>query len=153
MNYDHKPGKRTLKNLKGVNAQLVALTIYAMRLSLFDFGVSEGKRSLARQTKLYSTGKSRTMKSKHLSGDAVDIYASGDNPYNSDRIYAITRAMIAGAKFLGIAHRIRWGGVWDRRVDQLNVENLSFEVEEYARRFEKAKGRRALIDKVHWEIR
>ena len=81
-----KLSSRSLEKLEGVNPVLVDTVKEAIKLSSVDFGVIYGVRSLAEQEKLYKSGRSQTMKSKHLIQDdktshAVDLMAyDGSNP-------------------------------------------------------------------------
>ena len=68
-----KLSKRSETNLQGVNPRLV-LIVRRAALSM-DFVVTEGLRTLARQTQLVAAGASFTMNSRHLTGDAVDLAA------------------------------------------------------------------------------
>ena len=71
--------QRSLSRLDGVDERLVKVVCAAIKLSNVDFGVSEGLRTEERQKELVSKGASKTMKSKHLEGRAVDLvgYISG----------------------------------------------------------------------------
>lgn len=68
-----KFSQRSESNLKGVNPDLVKVIRRALELTSVDFIVIEGLRTQARQKELVATGKSQTMNSRHLSGNAVDI--------------------------------------------------------------------------------
>lgn len=70
-----KFSKRSENNLTGVNADLVATARVALSLSPVDFGITEGLRTRERQKELVAAGKSQTMKSRHITGHAVDVYA------------------------------------------------------------------------------
>ncbi|WP_213354695.1 M15 family metallopeptidase [Citrobacter freundii] len=65
--------RRSEDNLKGVNPDLVKVIRRALEITPVDFIVIEGLRTQARQKELVATGKSQTMNSRHLSGNAVDI--------------------------------------------------------------------------------
>ncbi len=67
--------RRSEKNLEGVKPQLVAVVRRALELTEVDFGITEGLRSKYRQKQLVAEGKSQTMNSRHLTGDAVDVVA------------------------------------------------------------------------------
>lgn len=67
-------GGRSEQRLQGVHPDLVRVVRRALELSKVDFSVAEGLRSYARQKELYDDGKSRTMRSRHLTGHAVDLY-------------------------------------------------------------------------------
>lgn len=64
---------RSLKNLKGVHDDLVAVMQRALQLSPIPFVVIEGLRTIERQRQLVAQGASKTMRSRHLTGHAVDI--------------------------------------------------------------------------------
>jgi peptidoglycan LD-endopeptidase CwlK len=66
-------GPRSLSKLKGVHPDLVSVVQQALVLSPIDFAVTEGVRTLARQKELVAAGASKTMKSRHLTGHAVDL--------------------------------------------------------------------------------
>ena len=62
---------RSLEKLVGVHADLVRVVKRAATLS--DFIVTEGLRTVKRQSELVAAGASRTMNSRHLTGHAVDL--------------------------------------------------------------------------------
>lgn len=117
-----KLSKASLEKLQGVKEPLVAIVKRAIELSEVDFGVSEGVRTKERQKQLYEAGKSRTMNSRHLTGDAVDVYAWVDNYVNWNFHYyeKIAKAMYQAAKELGI--EITWGGEWKGFRDGVHFE-------------------------------
>ena len=75
-----KLSTRSKNKLKGVHPDMVAVVERAIELTDVDFGVTYGVRSLAEQENLVASGRSQTMKSKHLIQDsgyshAVDVVA------------------------------------------------------------------------------
>ena len=70
-----KLGARSLTRLKGVHPDLVKVVTRAIEISTLDFTVLEGLRSLERQQALVEAGASQTLKSRHLTGHAVDLGA------------------------------------------------------------------------------
>ena len=66
-------GARSLKNLEGVNPNLIKVVKRAIEISPVDFAVIEGVRTKARQAELVKKGASKTMNSRHITGHAVDI--------------------------------------------------------------------------------
>ena len=64
-----------MNKLEGVDKTLVEVVKEAISLTKVDFGVTYGLRTLEEQQKLYDSGRSQTMKSKHLDGRAVDLMA------------------------------------------------------------------------------
>jgi peptidoglycan L-alanyl-D-glutamate endopeptidase CwlK len=114
--------ERSLKRLTGVHPRLVALVREAAALSPVDFMVTEGLRSAARQAALVRAGASRTMRSRHLTGHAVDIAALVDGQVRWDwPLYPrIAAAFKAAAARQGTA--IVWGGDWPRLKDGPHFE-------------------------------
>ena len=79
-----KFGKTSKANLKGVDKRI--LRVLDDVIQHFDFTVLEGKRTVERQAQLVKDGASKTMKSKHLTGKAVDIAAYPINFQNTERL-------------------------------------------------------------------
>ncbi|MFJ6024764.1 M15 family metallopeptidase [Brevundimonas sp. NPDC092305] len=107
-----KLSERSLRRLEGVHPKLVAVVKEAATLSPVDFMVTEGLRTLARQTALVRAGASRTLKSRHLTGHAVDVAAMVDGQVRWDwPLYPrIAAAFKAAATRQGV--RLVWGGDW-----------------------------------------
>lgn len=104
--------KRSEANLVGVHPDLVAVVRGALRISPIAFVVTEGVRTLARQRSLVASGASQTMRSRHLTGHAVDLAAKVDGVVRWDwPLYAqLAKAMKGAAGTLGTP--IEWGGDW-----------------------------------------
>lgn len=66
-------GARSLGRLEGVHPDLVRIVKTAASISDLDFTVLEGLRTVERQKELVKQGASKTMKSRHLTGHAVDL--------------------------------------------------------------------------------
>jgi peptidoglycan L-alanyl-D-glutamate endopeptidase CwlK len=105
-----KLSQRSLDRLKGVDDDLVAVVKRAIELTEVDFGVTEGIRTLDRQRILFNEGKSKTMKSKHLIGRAVDVvaYVDGKVSWEKEYYHTIATAMKNAATELNV--NIKWGG-------------------------------------------
>jgi peptidoglycan L-alanyl-D-glutamate endopeptidase CwlK len=105
-------GPRSKMRLKGVHPDLVKLVERAIQVSDVDFTVLEGLRSIDRQRELVKAGASQTLKSRHLTGHAVDLGAWVDNQVDwSWPLYSkINLAMLAASIELQIP--IEWGGNW-----------------------------------------
>ncbi|WP_350357189.1 M15 family peptidase, partial [Escherichia coli] len=80
------------------------------QLTEVDFGITEGLRTKERQKQLVAEGKSQTMNSRHLTGDAVDVVAWVGSQVSWDwPLYEkIAQAFKQAAAELGTA--IEWGG-------------------------------------------
>lgn len=108
---------RSETKLAGVHQALVrvvrrAREIVADRDDGLGFIVTEGLRTPERQAQLVRVGASRTLKSKHLSGHAVDLAATVDGSVRWDwPLYdQLAIAMRAAAAEQGV--QITWGGDW-----------------------------------------
>jgi peptidoglycan L-alanyl-D-glutamate endopeptidase CwlK len=114
--------------------------------------VYDGIRTYKEQEQHVKNGTSQTMESKHLEGRAVDLvpWVESGPVWDWEKIYPIAAAMDKAATELGIANLITWGGVWDRKLSDLNG-NYKAAVEDYVAR-RKAAGKSAFIDGPHFEI-
>lgn len=117
-------GKRSLENLTGVDLNLQRVVKKAIQITTQDFTVIEGLRTRTRQAQLVKQGASKTMNSKHLTGDAVDVVPypipTDWNEYKKEQWDNIAKAMKAAAKELGV--KIQWGGDWKTFIDKPHWE-------------------------------
>ena len=104
--------KKSLDELVGVKPQLVSVVKRAIQLSKVDFGVIEGLRTLETQKRYVAQGKSQTLASKHLTGDAVDLmaYVDGKPSWELNLYDDIADAMKQAAIELGVP--VTWGAAW-----------------------------------------
>jgi peptidoglycan L-alanyl-D-glutamate endopeptidase CwlK len=77
-------GKRSLQRLVGVHPVLAFCVHEAIKVCAVDFGVLDGVRTMDRQRALVQQGKSKTFKSYHLYGLAVDLVPFIDGRYTWD---------------------------------------------------------------------
>ncbi len=63
----------SIKKLKDVHPDLQRVIYRAAEISPLKFIVTEGLRSLERQKKLLSMGATTTLRSRHITGHAVDL--------------------------------------------------------------------------------
>lgn len=103
---------RSRKRLEGVHPDLVAVVLGAAQITEVDFIVTEGLRTKERQEQLVRAGASKTLKSRHLTGHAVDLAAKVGNEVRWDwpLYHKLAAAMKDSAATLGI--EIEWGGDW-----------------------------------------
>ena len=145
-----KLSEKSLKELEGVHPDLAAVAKRALELSVQDFAVHDGIRTLEEQKIMVETGASQTLDSRHLTGHAVDLvpYINGKLRWEWQPIYKIADAVRIAAKELGTP--IRWGGAWDTSFTDAtdSPEDL---VADYVERRRKA-GKRAFIDGPHFEL-
>ena len=152
----YKLSSRSLGKLEGVNPILVDTVKRAIELTKVDFGVIFGVRSPQTQKKLYESGRSQTMKSKHLiqpdgTAHAVDLMAyDGSDPSWEMAMYDdIADAMKAAAKETGA--KIRWGAAWT--VD--NIADWEGTMQEAMNDYidiRRKSGRTPFIDGPHFEL-
>lgn len=117
--------------LAGVKPALAAIVKDAALRTTVPFSVLEGLRTKERQAQLVKQGASKTMNSKHLTGDAVDLWPLGPDGKNLpsdaafprgsaaakaadkalwDGLREISKAMKAAAAVKGV--KLVWGGDW-----------------------------------------
>lgn len=103
---------RSYERLRGVHQDLVRVVERAIEVTSVDFTVLEGVRTQERQKKLFESGASKTLKSRHLTGHAVDLGAWLDGEVRWDwPLYdRIAAAMKRAAADLEVP--IEWGGDW-----------------------------------------
>lgn len=70
---DYQLGKSSRKKLIGLNPILAFAVCKAIELTEQDFTVFEGLRNIATQRHYVNIGSSWTLRSHHLTGDAVDL--------------------------------------------------------------------------------
>lgn len=104
--------QRSYDRLVGVRPELVAVASRALLLSAVDFGVSEGLRTAARQAQLVQAGASKTQRSRHLTGHAIDVvaYVNGEVRWDWPLYETIAKAMKTAALDLRVP--LEWGGDW-----------------------------------------
>ena len=107
-----KLSQKSIDRLSGVHQDLVDVVKRAIEITEVDFAVLEGVRSVARQEQLVKAGASQTMKSRHITGHAVDLgaYVNGSVRWDWPLYDKIALAMKAAAIELQIS--IEWGGDW-----------------------------------------
>ena len=146
-----KLSARSIRKLEGVDKDLVAVVMDAITLTKVDFGVTFGLRTLEEQKKLYESGRSQTMKSKHLEGRAVDLvaYFGSDISWELNVYDDICDAMAEAARRNSVA--IKWGAAWsegDIRMYQGTSEDAMNAYVDLRR----SQGRRPFIDAPHFEM-
>lgn len=109
---DHQFSEKSNSKLDGVDERLIQVATLALQLSPVDFGITEGVRTLERQKELVRAGASRTLKSKHLEGKAIDVvaYVGGKVAWDWPLYEKIAKAFKQAAAELDV--NIKWGGDW-----------------------------------------
>ena len=150
-----KLSQRSFQKLVGVDQQLVETVKKAIELTKIDFGVIYGPRTITEQEKLVATGRSQTMRSKHLLQDdgtahAVDLMAYQDGePCWEIQVYdEIADAMKEAAVRTDL--KLRWGAAW--HIDDLrDWDGTAEEAMNAYIDLRRSQGRRPFIDGPHFE--
>ena len=146
-----KLSQRSLDKMEGVDSTLVEVVKEAIGLTKVDFGVTFGLRTLEQQKELYDSGRSQTMKSKHLDGRAVDLvaYFGSDVSWELNVYDDICDAMAEAARRHTLA--IKWGAAWSEGDIRMYGGTAEDAMNAYIdlRRSEK---RRPFIDAPHFEM-
>lgn len=102
---------RDRQRLVGVHPDLVRVLERAARDGTIPWRVTEGVRSMDRQAELAASGKSQTMRSRHLTGHAVDLAvedAKGGVRWDRPAYEALAFEILAAAMAERVA--VEWGG-------------------------------------------
>ena len=147
----YKLSQRSLDRLEGVDERLVAVVKQAITTTKIDFGVIQGMRTLEMQKALVAKGASQTMKSKHLTGHAVDLmaYIEGRGSWELNLYDDLADAMKEAGDTLGV--RLRWGAAWhinDLRKWEYTMEDAMNSYIDTRR----SQVRRPFIDGPHFEL-
>ena len=146
-----KLSQRSLDKMNGVDERLVAVAKLAIQRTSVDFGVICGLRTIEEQRELVAKGASKTMASKHLDGNAIDLmaYIGSRGSWELKLYDKIGDAMIDAAKEIGVG--LRWGAAWhwpDVRTWEGTCEEL---MNAYVK-LRTSQNKRSFIDAPHWEI-
>lgn len=117
-----KFGTRSESNLKGINPVLERLFREVIKETPIDFTVIDGLRTLKEQKEYVKNGYSKTLRSRHLTGKAVDVMAlvNGKGTWDEQYYKTLSDYVKAVAKKMGIA--IVWGGDWSSFPDPGHFE-------------------------------
>lgn len=120
-------GHRSRNKLTGVEPDLIEVCFRALKLSPHDFGILCGLRTFDEQKAMVKKGASQTLRSKHLSGRAIDFgvyvdgkYVNGDTPQEYRLYEDVAAAFKQAAKDLGV--KIIYGGDWKTFKDGGHIE-------------------------------
>jgi len=104
--------ERSLRNLKEVHQDLQCLMHEAIKITPIDFGVIEGLRTVSRQKQLLKAGATTTMRSRHLTGHAVDVavFVNGKIQWDWPLYESLSVYIKETAQKINVP--IEWGGDW-----------------------------------------
>lgn len=146
-----KLSKRSLSRLEGVRPELVAVVQRAITITNVDFGVIQGLRTMEEQRELVAKGASQTMKSKHLTGEAVDVmaYVGSRGSWEMSLYDDIADAFKLAAIEEDV--QIRWGAAWQVKDLREWDGTMQDAMDEYID-LRRSQGRRPFIDGPHFEL-
>ena len=143
--------QRSLGRLDGVKNELHSEVTTAIGLTNVDFGVTCGLRDLKTQEDLVARGASQSLKSKHLTGDAVDVvaYIGSRISWELNLYDDIADAFKEASVREGVG--IRWGASW-HIPDLRDWEGTAEEAMMAYIDLRRSQGRRPFIDAPHFEL-
>jgi peptidoglycan L-alanyl-D-glutamate endopeptidase CwlK len=148
----YKLSKRSLGKLEGVKPEMIEVVKTAIEFTTVDFGVIQGLRTIEQQRELVAKGASQTMKSKHLTGDAVDLmaYVGSRGSWELSLYDNIADAMKLAAIECDV--KLRWGAAW--HIDDIREWDGTMQdaMDQYID-IRRSQGRRPFIDGPHFELR
>ena len=143
--------QRSLSRMNGIKNELHTVVCSAIKLTKIDFGVICGMRTEEEQKALLEKGATQTMKSKHLTGDAVDLmaYIGSRGSWELNLYDDLADAMKAAAIEEKVG--IRWGACWHipdiREWEGTMEEAMNAYID-----LRRSQGRRPFIDGPHFEL-
>ena len=116
---------RSRTNLENVHEALVEVVMLAGQLADeqgLDFIITDGHRTYAEQVEYVKQGKSKTLKSRHLGGCAIDYVGlvNGRVTYDVGVMTQIANCFKRAAAKRRV--RIKWGGDWKTFKDTPHIE-------------------------------
>lgn len=146
--------KKSLDILSKVNQNLASV----MRIGI-GYQVIEGLRTIEKQAEYVKSGASKTMDSRHLTGEAVDIACfSPEGIYHKELKPYIKAAQSVQAAAKTLKVSVTWGAIWDTPLNLIDHPVTEADINAYRER-QKARNvksgrpdKRILIDGPHFEL-
>lgn len=116
--------RRSEIQLRSLDPRLRAVARHALRISRVDFTIISARRTLAEQKQLVAEGKSKTMRSRHLTGQALDFVPL--DPTTGKGVFDRQLAIEVAAAFMDAGNSlktpVKWGGMWKNFEDIPHIE-------------------------------
>ncbi len=144
--------RNSIQKLAGMDVDLVDIVRFSIHFTKIDFGVICGLRTIKEQEKLVAKGASKTFKSKHLIGEAVDLVAY-DGMFISWKLPLYSEIALAMAKSANLCRiQLRWGSAWHASItDCTNLAEIEQTKQDYIK-LRHSEGKEPFIDAGHFEI-
>ena len=113
---------KSKSKLQGVDPRLIKVAEIALQRSPFDFGITCGLRTVEEQKQLVAKGASKTMKSKHIEGRAIDfvVYIGGKPNWDLSNYEKVAQVFLEVGKELGI--ELEAGAFWKTFKDGPHIQ-------------------------------
>lgn len=113
----YKWGNRSRERMQGLHNDLINVLDAVIEVTPIDLTILEGVRSMERQIELLRIGATTTLRSRHLTGHAVDLapYVDGEVRWDWPLYRQIAPVIKAVADSKGVS--IKWGGDWKKFPD------------------------------------
>lgn len=116
--------ERSQRHLITLDPGLAAVARLALERSRVDFTIISARRTRAEQKRLVEAGKSRTMRSRHLTGQALDFVpldpTTGKGRFDRALALEVAVAFLDAGVLLNCP--VIWGGVWREFEDIPHIE-------------------------------
>jgi len=116
--------KRSETQLRSLHPDLVRVARLALRKTRVDFTIISARRTIDEQRRLVAMGKSRTLRSRHLNGEALDFVpldpTTGKGRFDRGLAIEVAAAFMDAGQELGTP--VRWGGMWKNFEDIPHIE-------------------------------
>ncbi len=116
---------RSRTNLENVHPDLVEVVMLAGQLADaegLDFIITDGHRTYTEQVEYVKTGKSKTLKSRHLGGCAIDYVGLVNGRVTYDVAVMTQSAECFKRAAQKRRVKIKWGGDWKSFKDTPHIE-------------------------------
>ena len=118
--------KRSEKQLASLHPDLQKVARQALKISRVDFTIISARRTIQEQRKLVAAGKSQTLRSRHLNGEALDFVplhpTTGKGVFDRGLAIEVAVAFMDAGQQLGCP--VKWGGMWVNFEDIPHVEMI-----------------------------
>ncbi|XDZ66211.1 M15 family metallopeptidase [Alphaproteobacteria bacterium LSUCC0684] len=116
--------RRSEAQLRSLHPDLARVARLALRKTRVDFTIISARRTINEQRRLVAMGKSRTLRSRHLRGEALDFVpldpTTGKGRFDRGLAIEVAAAFMDAGQELGTP--VRWGGMWKNFEDIPHIE-------------------------------
>ncbi len=118
--------RRSAASLATLDHDLQRVARLALKMTRIDFTIISARRTLQEQRRLVAAGKSQTLRSRHLKGEALDFVpldpVTGKGVFNRALAIEVAVAFMDAGQVLNCP--VKWGGTWRDFEDIPHIEML-----------------------------